>query len=67
MDPQQAAFTADDEIWDALLKSEASQQFMERAAAEVRTEMAAGQTMSLEDLLNEEDVEDQAGQSEVTR
>ncbi len=58
--------TADDEAWDGLLKTDASQRFLESAAAEVRAEIAAGRTVPLEDLLNEDDIEDQAGQGEVT-
>jgi hypothetical protein len=57
---------ADDAEWDSLLQTEASQRWMERAAEEVRTETAAGQTLPLEDLLDEDEMEDQTGPREIT-
>jgi hypothetical protein len=61
-----AEMAADDAEWDIVLGTDASQRLMERAAAEIREEAAAGQTLPLEDLLNEDESEDPAGPHEVT-
>ena len=47
----------DDAEWDALFKTEQSQNFLNRMAADARAEYAAGQTEPLEELLIEENIE----------
>ncbi|MCL5996044.1 MAG: hypothetical protein M1546_08305, partial [Chloroflexi bacterium] len=64
-DATPAEMAADDSAWDELLATEASQQFMARAVAEVRAQTAKEQTTPLVDLLDEDDKEDQAGQREI--
>ena len=61
-----AEMQADDSEWDAQLETEASQRFLDHAAARVRAEITAKQTTPLTDLLDEEDTGDEAGEREIS-
>jgi hypothetical protein len=65
-DPTPAEMDADDKEWDIAFGTDASQGLMERVSSEIREEIATGQTLPLEDLLNEDDMEDTAGPDEIT-
>ena len=61
-----AEMQTDDAAWEAQLATEASQRFLNGAVAKVRAEITVGETTALEDLLDEEDTEDEAGGREIT-
>jgi hypothetical protein len=65
-DASPAEMQADDDEWDNQLGAEASQRFLSHAAATVRAEITAKQTSPLIDLLDEEDMQDEAGKREIS-